>query len=284
MKPVESKDVEDLVNLNSILILDVDCWVASYLRNVVARSPTHITTKQGNKTLPAELWLDILERVEFYIDENTYKPVYPIEMTPRAANGSGTEPTMICNVLKDWKSCGKLKFGSKVVVYEKCLRDPSYKMDPEKDDVDDEVEPYFSITKTIQDDALSIPMSHLSFDAGFLFRKIEISDMIAQFEDGDCWLCRGDRDCDIVLDWIREDTSFFCVSVLGHRECNHGVVCPLCIGEEYADEDLEVNCKSGGYYWDNDEEEEDTEEEKMAKKEFQKRLRQRYRELGYRWW
>ncbi|KAF5599298.1 hypothetical protein FPANT_3581 [Fusarium pseudoanthophilum] len=283
MLPVESKDLERLVKFNSILILDVDCWGVSYLRNILAHGSAHITTKQGNKTLPPELWLDILDRVEYYIDENTYKPVYGVAITPGSTNGSGTESALVCNVLENWRKCGDITYGNMVSLYHRCIDIPSYKLDPKKHDVDQDEEPFFNITKTVQGNAYSIPVSHLRFQGDFLFDNVEVPDMIARCEDGWCSLCGGDRYLESARPSRREEALMFCNETEFHRQCYwHGVVCPLCIGGEYADAYLEIlksSCRNCEY--DDVEKEEETEEERLEKKRTRNWIRERYRDLGY---
>ncbi|KAF5251274.1 hypothetical protein FANTH_3566 [Fusarium anthophilum] len=285
MFPVQSQDLEGLVKLNSILILDVDWWGASYLRNIVAHGSAHITTKQGNKILPPELWLDIIDRVESYVDGNTYKPVYGVKLTPGSMDASGTESALVCNVLEEWTKCGDLTGGNRVNAYEKCLHDPFYKLDPEKDETDENEKYYFIITKTVEKNSYSIPVSHLRLKGDFLFRNIEVPDIIARLEDGDCHLCWGQRSLDINRADNCEDASFFCGGVLCHRWCYHETICGLCIGGDYASDHLDIMfAKCEGAHSDDEEEEEDTEEEKMEKKNFRKRLKRRFQELGYEWW
>ncbi|KAF4494032.1 hypothetical protein FAGAP_9837 [Fusarium agapanthi] len=285
MKPVEAKDLESLGKLNSILILDVDCWGASYLRNILAHGSAHITTKKGNKTLPPELWLDIIDRVEYYIDKNTYKPVYGVAITPGSTNGSGAESALVCNVLEQWKKGGNLTGGNRINGYNRLLHDPSYKLDPENDDIGENEEYYFTITKTVQENSYSIPVSHLRHKGDFLFRSIEVPDMIARFEDGKCSLCGGDRYIYSGRPSRYEEILMFCNEVEFHRRCYwHGVVCPLCIGDEYADtylETLNSSCRNYDYDADEEEEEEETEQEKLKKESTREWLRERYRELGY---
>ncbi|KAL9570337.1 hypothetical protein ACKAV7_005543 [Fusarium commune] len=283
MKPVKTQDVESLVELNSILILNVDRWGASYLRNILAHGSPHITTEQGNKTLPTELWLDILDLAELYVDKNTYKLIYGIEISLKSTNGNRTEPTLICNVLEEWKECGELTNGDLVNVYEKCLKDPAYEINPENDRVEENLEPFFTITKAAREDAFTIPVSHLRFQGDFLFHDIEVPDMIARLENGMCSLCINSCSVDIYLYDSRENASFFCGAVLSHGNCCHDAICPLCLGADYAYEYLDVMYGKCEDRWsdDEEEEEEDTEEEKMAKERFRKRLRERYRELGY---
>ncbi|KAF4948911.1 hypothetical protein FGADI_9195 [Fusarium gaditjirri] len=256
----EDSDVASLVELNSILVLNFDRWGTSYLRNILAHGSHHITTKQGCKSLPTELWLDILDLTELYANKNTYKLVYGIDMSLKSTNGNRTKPTLICNVLEDWKECEELKSGDHVNVYEKCLKDPAYKIDPETDGVEEDLEPFFTITKTAREDAFTIPVSHLSFQRDFLFQDIEVPDIIARLE-----------------------RQLFLWEVLAHGNCGHDALCPLCVGEEYANEYLCVLYGKCEDRWsdDEEEEEEDTEEEKMAKKRFREWLQERYRELWY---
>ncbi|KAF5649494.1 cuticle-degrading protease [Fusarium tjaetaba] len=287
MKAVESKDLESLVRLNSILIFNVGCWGVSYLRNILSHGPEHITAKQSNKTLPTELWLEILNLAEIRINKNTYKLVYGIEITEKSTNGSTIEPTLICNVLEEWKDCGELESGDHVEVYEKCLKDPSYEIDPEKDRVEKDIEPFFKITKTALENAYRIPVSHLRFQGDFLFHNIEVPDIIARLEYGFCNLCINGRSLDIYLYDARDRASFFCGAVLSHGSCGHDAICPLCLGYEYADEYLDVmygKCADRYSDEEEEEEEEDTEEEKMAKERFKKRLQKRYQDLGYGSW
>ncbi|SCV45759.1 uncharacterized protein FFB14_08843 [Fusarium fujikuroi] len=287
MKPVESKDLESLMQLNSILIFSIDCWGASYLRNILSHGPKHITTKQGNKTLPTELWLEILGLTEICISEITYKLVYGIEITHKSTNGSRIEPILICNVLEERKECGKLRGGDHVEAYKKCPKDPSYEINPEKDRVEEDMEPFFRITKTVQENAYWIPVSHLRLQGDFLFQNIEVPDIIARLEDGYCRLCMGDRSLDIYMSDTREEASFFCGAVVSHENCGHDAICPLCLGEEYAYEYLHVmykKCEERYSDEEVEEEEEDTEEEKVVKARFRKRLHKRYQELGYGYW
>lgn len=283
MKPMKTQDLDSLVKLKSILVFSVDCWSASYLRNVLTHGSTHITTKQGNKTLPTELWIDILDLAELYVYKNTYKLVYGIDISLKSTNGDRTEPTLICNALEEWKECGELTNGDLVNVYEKCLTDPAYEIDPEKNRVEEDMEPFFRITETARENAYSIPVSHPCFQGYFLFHNIEVPDIIARLENGNCSLCLGDQSLDIYLYNTRENASLFCGAVLSQDNCGHDAICPLCLGAEYANEYLDVMYGKCEDRWsdDEEEEEEDTQEEKMAKARFRKRLRERYGELGY---
>ncbi|KAF4437249.1 Cuticle-degrading protease [Fusarium acutatum] len=284
MKPVESKDLESLVKLNSILIFNIDCWAQA---TFATSFPTGLQTLQlskAKKTLPTELWLKILDLTEIRVDENTYKLVYGVEITHKSTNGSRIETTLICNVLEERKECGELRGGDHVGVYEKCLKDPSYEIDPENDRVEEDMEPFFRITKTALENAYWIPVSHLRFQGDFLFHNIEVPDIIARLENGYCHLCMGDRSLDIYMRDTQTEANFFCGGVVSHENCGHDAICPLCLGEEYAYEYLHVMYrKCEDRYSDDEEEEEgDTEEEKIAKEKFRKRLEKRYQELGYR--
>ncbi|KAF5543906.1 hypothetical protein FMEXI_6840 [Fusarium mexicanum] len=283
MKPVETEDLESLVKLNSILIFDIDRWGASYLRNILSHGPSHITTKQGNKTLPTELWLEILDLTEITVNENTYKLVYGIESTHKSTNGSRIEPTLICNVLDERKGCTELRDGYDVWLFEKCLRDPSFT--DIRGRQDKEPFPFLRITKSARENAFSISVSHLRFQEDFLFHNIKVPDIIARLEDGDCHLCGGDRSLDLCRSDNRENASLFYAGVLSHRWCHHSTICGLCIGADYASDHLDIMFgKCEGAHSDDEEEEEDTEEEKMEKKSFRKRLKRRFQELGYEWW
>ncbi|EWY95213.1 hypothetical protein FOYG_04323 [Fusarium oxysporum NRRL 32931] len=234
MKPMKTQDLDSLAKLKSILVFI-----------------------QGNKTLPTELWIDILDLAELYVYKNTYKLVYGIEIILKSTNGNRTEPTLICNVPEEWKECEELTNGDLVNVYEKCLKDPA-------------------ITKTARGNAYSIPVSHLRFQGYFLFHNIEVPDIIARLENGNCSLCLGDQFLDIYLYNTRENANFFCGAVLSQGNCGHDDICPLCLGAEYANKYLDVMNGKCEDRWsdDEEEEEEDTQEEKMAKARSRKRLRE----------
>ena len=81
-------------------------------------------------------------------------------------------------------------------------------IDPEKDRVEEDMEPFFRITKTARENAYSIPVSHLRFQGYFLFHNIEVPDIIARLENGNCSLCLGDQSLDIYLYNTREMPAF----------------------------------------------------------------------------
>ncbi|KAF4442242.1 phenylacrylic acid decarboxylase [Fusarium austroafricanum] len=263
--PVETTDVETLKNLNSILILDIALWGTGFLRNILSRSPTRISTKKG-KTLPTEIWLDILSWVEYDHMSHLYEPVYAIETTS-PTDACGSEPQLVCNVLEEWGAYfGKI--GGSVDDYEKLLEDPACEIEGGK------YAPKlpFQVSKSATGNTISVPISHLEFEGKFLFHKLEVADIISKLEGGYCDLCDCNRDFDGGLRWKRDEVSFFTGALYGHEECCDDIICPLCIGREYADAYVDQRCENVDP------------EDKMPDDEYRAWMNERRKELGYGWY
>ncbi|CAG7559908.1 unnamed protein product [Fusarium equiseti] len=247
MLPVKEKHLEDLLDCHSILLLDLTYWSTSHIRSIVQRDPTHIATKKGNKTLPMELWLDILDEADEDEDEHEYCLVYPIQMSSVQINGEEPEPALVCNIVEQRAHFGRIKNGVELECYETWLDRPLTEYEEEEDDNEeddydeDDFETYkvpknpFTISTTVlPGKSVTIPISDLNFESPFLYRKLGVPDVISWIHHGDCKLC-GSRD------------RHFCAGCGGCRVLNkfdygdrHGgdcalrMLCPLCIGVEYA--------------------------------------------------
>ncbi|KAJ4135034.1 hypothetical protein NW768_004645, partial [Fusarium equiseti] len=94
--------------------------------------------------------------------------------------------------------------------------------------------PFKISTAVLPGKSVTIPISHLDFESPFLYRKLEVPDVITWIHYGDCELCGGEN---------RE----FCAGCNGKRilnnftyvgrssgDCGIRMLCPLCIGVEYA--------------------------------------------------
>ncbi|KAF4442243.1 hypothetical protein F53441_11805 [Fusarium austroafricanum] len=277
MRPVKVTDLEVLLNRNSILILDVTNWAVGFIRQIISHSPGCISTKTGNKTLPIELWLQIISYAEYDENLHVYRPVYPIKMGTTQFDGSETKPALTCNLLQEWRRCGRIWDGTERYHYERCLNNPSY--DPLTGDrtynPEEDFKRPFEISKTPKEDTFSIPVSHLDFENKILFRNIYVADMIAWLEGGECYLCGGDNrvHCAGCGDGPRVMESF----TSSYRTCcSIRMLCPLCIGTEYAEASVQENDRY-------DELTEKEREEDEESKEYEEWVNERFRELGYRW-
>ncbi|KAM0344458.1 hypothetical protein ACHAPU_007430 [Fusarium lateritium] len=197
MKPVSKRHVSQLLELGSILILDETLWSVSYINHLICRNPANVSTKIGHKTLPTELWLQILSWAQLRLRSHQFTLIYAVG-TGLVQDGAGREElALICNEVKEWRACGELRNGAIIDVYQKYLWNPSYV--PTTQDrgeilahyrrygehvikIEDIAECPFKVTKTAEDDAISIPISHLGFETRFLFRSIKVPDMISFLE------------------------------------------------------------------------------------------------------
>ncbi|KAF5659011.1 cuticle-degrading protease [Fusarium heterosporum] len=284
MKPVSERHVDELLKLGSILILDKTLWSASYLHDLICRKPANVSTTIGNKTLPTELWLQILSWFQVRPRSHDYMPGYVVGIGSVQNSSSRQEPALICNRLKEWRKCGQLRNSWIVNVYEEYLNNPSYiptedeilnvpfRYEEEENfsgsEIMDKAECPFEVTKTAEDSAILIPISHLKFETKFLFRLIKVPDMISFLENGDCHLCRGNRWRDYCCPNGTEELEYHCSTVMGHMWCMHDLLCPLCMGSHNADMSIELSC-------DKDEEPE------LTGKEFAEWEEERLAELGY---
>ncbi|KAG8667491.1 hypothetical protein FPOAC2_12656 [Fusarium poae] len=325
MYPVKSEDLETLVEQNTILFLDMNSWPAGYVRRVIERSPSYITTKDGNKTLPAELWYMILS----FLEEHQYWPVYPVKMSSVQLDHENREPAFICNIVTDWRRFGSVENPNDLHDYENYLMDPigidyydflkqvfdqPYKdrgsnqessdehehegeeeeEEKEEDKIEEEYEdeieeeyedesesededgymiisPFIDMSKTVlPDQSFTIPVSDLDSEQPFLYWGVRAPEMISWLEEGKCELCRGAREfCVGCLDGrdVLERFTGLDAARLG-GDCGTIMLCPLCIGEDYAKNSVYATS--------------DRANGNMSVEEFAESCNQRMKELGYK--
>ncbi|KAL6923284.1 hypothetical protein FSST1_000558 [Fusarium sambucinum] len=234
MKHVDRKDVKRLTNRNAILLLDLTSWTVAYIDHIISGSSKNIATKEGNKTLPAELWYEIFSWAEDDLRQHVRRLVYPVEMTSVQLDGKTTEPAVVCNIIDEWRRYGDIKNNSDLVHYENYLISPWY--DPEQMEGQPPPPecPFFNISKTIlPDQSFTIPIRELNVWRYFLFWRIKAPEVISWTEFGECKLCNPHRRefCAHCESGILEDfTSMDRYMV----ERGTAMFCPLCIGPEYA--------------------------------------------------
>ncbi|KAF4967942.1 hypothetical protein FSARC_4595 [Fusarium sarcochroum] len=236
MKPVEEADINAIVEQGSILILDMTQLAINFIHEIICHSPNHISTKNG-KSLPSEIWLQILSWMECDDEGRLYPPVYPFPI-----QDSKTGPILVCKALESWSTCGDIKMGDYFNAYQDYLRYPHK--------VQDNHDRPFQLPEC-QDGAISIPINSLRSDKKFLFHNVDVADMIAWGEDGACSLCGSGREfcagCRGVGDILEEF-----VYLPSSADCSVRVLCPLCIGRTFAEASLEVQAFDDG--WAQDEE------------------------------
>ncbi|KAH7179299.1 uncharacterized protein B0J16DRAFT_402694 [Fusarium flagelliforme] len=268
MIPVKEEDLNDLVKEHTMLILDLTRQTTDYINNIICRSPTHIASKEGNKTLPAELWLEILSLAELNITKHKYSLVYPVEVSSIQTRGDKPENALVCNIVERWRKFGKLKSGTDREYYEGYLTSPLHIPIPDR--YDEPPKNPFKISKTVTPDkAIRIPVSQLDLEMPILYRDFDTVDVISKLEDGNCGICEGDR-----LMLTTDDDLIYCMTSLERFEYDRctWMLCPLCIGSGWASECArQTNLR----------EDEDEDEDRMSNDEWNVWKNDRLRELGY---
>ncbi|KAM0229036.1 hypothetical protein ACHAPO_010316 [Fusarium lateritium] len=268
MKPVNQSDLEGLVNLGSILILDVTSWGLNFVYETICRSPSHITSKTGNNTLPTELWLEIISHVKSSTNDDAYEAVYPIEIQSVQIDGGEAEPVLICNVLENWRRCGTIRHGWDVGIYENYLNNPSHVLTEEEKRVRPNQRPPFQVSSVAKDPMYAISLSYIETRFEFLFHDIKVPDVISCLEYGDCRFCYN-RTHSVKRPKQDDDIATFCGEISHHPDCEINIICPLCIGVDYASTSISTAC----YCVDDD--------DRLPHEEHCMYFNNRFRELGY---
>ncbi|EEU43578.1 uncharacterized protein NECHADRAFT_82508 [Fusarium vanettenii 77-13-4] len=176
MKPVDPTKLDKLLQDKPVLMLDVNELSANFIETTIRRSPDFITTKKGKKTLPLELWLEILEWTRRWSCNLLVQPQRLEE---------GSIDIIVCAEIPSWKPCACLKNASAVRAYESYLDQPG--------DGPDENRPFCLPQDITEDSTWKIPVTALSQDDMILCGELRVPDVIAFFEDGKCYTCGQGR-------------------------------------------------------------------------------------------
>ncbi|KAF5008444.1 hypothetical protein FDECE_5276 [Fusarium decemcellulare] len=262
MRPVKLTRLEKLITAGTILILDETRLTIYYVNDIVCRCPGNITSKQGNKWLPLELWLEILDWAEFDINSHEHYLVQAQRIEP-----DGIEPTLVCTDIFDWETCGEIVAGCYAHDYEQYLEQP------------EEPHTKFQLKNPLvlkdpnggNAPITRIPLRFLQPGHEILFFQVEVCDIIAWLENGICDLCMNDRTIDTGHTSGMEKREMWS-SQVGARWSEYPctMTCPLCIGKEYSEQSL-VQAHPDQYSPDREMHEEDYDEWRDR----------RFRELGY---
>ncbi|PTD01479.1 hypothetical protein FCULG_00010415 [Fusarium culmorum] len=178
MYNLKKKHLEAAVEQNSICLLGLTSWSAAYILHKPNHGGTYtIASKQGNKTLPPELWNMILS----YFEYDKYDPVYPVGITSVQLEHNISEPAVIFNKINSWCAFSGIKDGSDLSYYEDWLLNSSGGRKKQRP----EYYPFFDFSKTVlPDQSITIPISHLEFNDNFLVCGLSAPQMIAHAEWG----------------------------------------------------------------------------------------------------
>lgn len=228
MIPVTLDIIDQLIERPPVLMLDRNSIGVAYVDFLVRLSPRHITSKDGHKYLPLELWLMILEfaqaapqsRFRGLDRKGTCDLVIPLAL---GVNTNGI-PTVSCQLLSR-PQFGLLKHWDLARLYRHYLKRPHLQLLEAKNPFDDLSTPRATF--------IQLPVSCLASRIPTLFFKVKIQDVIWCVEAGECGLCNRTRKLRVRGEEWRLLCRYFEITTgIWGDEISRGL-CPLCVGEKY---------------------------------------------------
>lgn len=213
MRPVTPSRLDGILERKEVCLLNLTRFTIQFVTNLVNQSPGNITTKQGNKQLPLELWWDILAWAEMDPRYHTYSLVQA-----QFLEEHGTQRSLVCAEIPEWNTCGLLEEEDARVEYNAYLNRPGEGDDPNR--------PFHLPDASNQHSIIKIKDSLMGPDSEILFRGISVSDIISRAEEGVCSFCNSDRWVFLYRDYADEGIFGF---GLAYGMTGESIPCPLCI-------------------------------------------------------
>lgn len=257
MRPVTRSSLDRRVEKKSILMLDATLLYLNYIEGVV---PASISSKQGNKQLPLEIWRNIIDLAARDNNSHEYFLVQPQSLEQSKAGST----TLICAAIPKWNRCGSLTEANLVYEYEYYLARPHGCSE------DGSERPFSLPSDEASPIMFRIPTAAL--DKKILFERLTVPDVIAWPERGQCHLCHGGRSfCAGCRGGKEIDEEWTSVARLG--DCSIDLLCPLCIGANFAEYSVSMQQELIS----------DCNKEEMEEKEknYNNWAKRRFAELGY---
>ncbi|RSL95111.1 hypothetical protein CDV31_014031 [Fusarium ambrosium] len=233
MIPVTLDKVGQLIGLPPVLMLDRNSIGVAYVDFLVRVSPRHITSKESHNQLPLELWLVVLEfaqtprqpRFRGLDRRGTCDLVIPRSL---GVNTDGI-PALFCQLLNSPRF-GLLKHWDLSRLYRHYLKRPHLQLSEAKNPFGDQ--------STGGSTVLEVPVNCLTTRIPTLFWNVNVRDVIWCVEAGDCRLCGGSRKLRVLGDEGRLLGRYLDIST--HMWDDTRALCPLCVGERYFWESVEL--------------------------------------------
>ncbi|KAF4819781.1 hypothetical protein CGCTS75_v011553 [Colletotrichum tropicale] len=248
LKPITQSRVADISDRLPVLLLECNQWSASYVRSLVKKSLACITSCKGTQ-LPLELWLEIIEIVEFAPDD------YCALLQPVSVRETDGRSLLVCVEITDWDTCGELKC---TWAYDHHLYNPYQKDGYEKMEEGEEEPRPWRIPEVIPENEILIELSSIPEEEDQLsgiWCDVEVRHIIAFMEGGDCWTCNGCRWMYTAsrYGWKIQDSYRF-----GACWPDNGgsyFLCPLCCGEDAMNVCVDIMMREERDGYDSDDEE-----------------------------
>ncbi|KAM0426537.1 hypothetical protein ACHAPT_008229 [Fusarium lateritium] len=226
MIPVTVDTLIQFTRLRPVLMLD---WVSmgiAYVDFLVRRSPQRITSKQGHKHLPLELWFMILTFAQPAPQEHfrgadrrgNCDLVIPHSL---GVNANG-EQTLFC-LLPSRSRFGQLESWHPAMLYGHYLERPHLVQISG-------VRNPFGDPATRQNVLVEIPVKCLMSKIKILFDELTVQDVIWCAESGNCQLCKGSRRLRVRGSQKKLLRRYFKMP-FGQQDRVMRGLCPLCVGE-----------------------------------------------------
>lgn len=223
MRPVISTKtalIEKLVRDKPMLLLNKTRFSFSFICSIVYQSPNLISTREGKKTLPMELWLMIIDFALQDENEDDFTLARPRDLQPSTDGADHEGQVLICDEYEHHTECNGLAVDEVLTEF---LKDP---------DTTKGVAQVRDSLPSLTGHTFAVNLNLLSEDSKpeFLYWDLEIPDIISWLKYGSCWLCGGARElCPGCGTWADH--------ILAERfRCGYDVACPICIGTNYAGE------------------------------------------------
>lgn len=224
MRPVCCSSLDSRVEKKSILMLDVTLLYLNYIESV---GPAKISSKQGNKQLPLEIWCTILDLAARDNNSHRYFLVQPRSLERSKAGST----TLLCAGVPEWNQCGSLTDVNLVCDYEDYLARPHGC--PQGGG-----ERPFSLPSD-EATAFMFRIPTAALDKKILFERLTVPDVIARVEQGECHLCDGARIfCAGCRDGREVAENWTSATRVG--DCSIRMLCPLCMGTEFASDSISM--------------------------------------------
>ena len=258
MRPVDPQEIITLATERPALILHKDAMGFSYIDMLVHRSPNSVASKQKRTVFPLEIWEMVLN---FGKEWMTQDYTHHILVQPEHILGD----YLICKPIPDdvRVPCSDLENPWQIQVYEEFLNCPDGNGGPstsnngcgtfqvlihgevgeEEEDTSSSEEDFDGAVHQAPDDfetteSIRILIPTLSGDIKTLFADITVPDVIGWVETGDCSLCGEGRvfcvgckdGTEVIETWFGYKPTW--------ADCGKRMLCPLCLGEDYAYESV----------------------------------------------
>ncbi|KAB5579904.1 hypothetical protein GE09DRAFT_1212366 [Coniochaeta sp. 2T2.1] len=238
MRPVQPQDLAALAAKKPILLLATSAVGGLFAR--AALRSGRLQPAQIHRTCPPEIARMIVAQSLASLDTTRFCPVQP-QLLVADANGN---ETLVCKRvhIKNGFVFGALKTNDDVDEYDRWLHSPDVRQPDDTGSISFTGRPFVVPTIMCSITTVEIPARLLSAEPGVLLMDIDVPAVIAKVEGGRCDFCGGER---AVNSGRREVVEFG--GEVGYAAPLYGgdILCPVCVGPDWAMRDLVQNGGGG---------------------------------------